>query len=152
MKSILLGIIILLLGVSTGYCKERSLQLTIESNKQAYQVGESISINSRLDNISNKPFKLAKLLKSTGIKIYFKNEYEQKYVLKYAGVSGNAMPSELPVGGSIYFTGVTFSLPNKATEFEKYKVLGKQSIYMVDRGLTSNTITISLGKEEKIAN
>ena len=143
MKKTLLGIIFfLLLYVYSGYCADKSLQLIIESDRQVYVEGESVSITSRLSNVSKDTLKIAKPSKTTVVKVYFNNEYGQKYVLSYIDTSNRAMSSELRVGESAYVTGVTFSLPNEAMELAKYKVLGKQSIYMVDRGFTSNTITI----------
>ncbi|UCD55702.1 MAG: toxin-antitoxin system YwqK family antitoxin [Candidatus Omnitrophota bacterium] len=53
-KKILLGIAILLLMTSIGYCQEQSLQLTIKSDKQVYKIGETINIIQIIKNISDK--------------------------------------------------------------------------------------------------
>lgn len=56
MKKILLSIAILLLLTSIGYCQEEPLQLTIKSDKEAYEVGEEIKI--QLDFQNNSPEKV----------------------------------------------------------------------------------------------
>ena len=56
MKKILLGIALLCLVASTGYCQEQTqpLQLTIKSDKQVYAVGEEIKIEATFKNNSDK--------------------------------------------------------------------------------------------------
>ena len=52
MRKILLGIISLLLIASVGYSEEQPLQLTIKSDKEAYEVGDEIIISGYFKNNS----------------------------------------------------------------------------------------------------
>ena len=60
MQKAVLGIICLLLMTSFGYCQESNqpLQITINSDKQVYKVGEQMSIRVEFKNVSSKPIKL----------------------------------------------------------------------------------------------
>ena len=60
MKKILPGIGILFLITSIGYCQEpkQSLQLTIKSDKQVYEVGEEINLELSVKNVGKKSTKV----------------------------------------------------------------------------------------------
>ena len=60
MKKIFLGTVVLLLITSVGYGQEVSstLQLTIRSDKQLYEVGEEINIEAKIRNIGKDTVKI----------------------------------------------------------------------------------------------
>lgn len=52
MKKILWTVVISLFMVSTGYCQDQSLQLTIKPDKQTYEVGEKVKFTITFKNNS----------------------------------------------------------------------------------------------------
>jgi len=49
-RVLLLAIILLSLAISSGYCENQPLQLTIKSDKEVYEVGEEINIELAIFN------------------------------------------------------------------------------------------------------
>ncbi len=141
-KRTVLGIILLLLMVTVGCYQEpeQPLQLTIKSDKEVYEVGENIIIESKFKNISNKSIRLSDYYRSGPISIYFKNEYGEEGHLDFIDVIRPILPIELSPEESVNLGQTVLDLPKA----ENYKILGKHSIYMVDGNLISDTITIKV--------
>ena len=156
MKKIISGTLILFFIATAGYCQDQNqpIRLIIKSDKQVYEVGGAISISENLTNVSGQSIKVSDYYKPTnqGFYIFFllKNEYGQKCEINISDQIRATMPVELAPGQSINVTGATISLPNGLTKYEKYKIAGRQYIYITDGGLTSNTITIKMLGKEKI--
>ena len=58
MKHVLLAISASLFMVTAGYCQTEPLQLTIQSDKQAYEAGEEINIELAIHNNTKKSVKI----------------------------------------------------------------------------------------------
>ncbi len=58
MKKKILILAIFLLGISSfsyfAYCQDQSLRLTIKSDKEAYEIGDTVTINCKVENVSDK--------------------------------------------------------------------------------------------------
>ena len=52
------AITVLFFIISAGYCQEQTLQLTIKSNKQAYEVGEQIQLYATIKNTGKEVIKI----------------------------------------------------------------------------------------------
>lgn len=172
MKKILLGIISLLLIASVGYCEEQPLQLIIKSDKEIYKVGEEIWIivdiknNSERkqilsalgfivssDNIKNPIYSPVKFSDNTFEDNPYKRESailqsKEKNVLKY-----NLYNLKWDILSSSLWASKPF---NKYIRPGKYSisfdcVIGDQKDYTSRPNyFTSNTITIELGKKDKV--
>lgn len=153
MKKLLLGIILLTLMTSLGYCQEEQpLTLTISSDKQVYEVGEEIFITINIVNTSNdvvEIYKHERLWLQTGsIKIQGPNgacRYKGSYKMVSEGFWDEFLvkmqPGEavnLPIGLYVkdkhgdYYLPYDFSIP------------GKYIIHCKHGKSISNTITIEV--------
>jgi len=141
--------------------KQQLPQLTIKSDKQVYNVGEEINIYAEFRNISYKSVKAKDYLDwNDSCRFFFKNENGEECKLTYIGSVDVLIPFQLEPNKSYRFwTYSVVLLGNKKFKWdlfkfelikgEDYAFTGKQSIYLKDYGLTSNTITIEV-KEKKI--
>lgn len=145
MKKMLLGIAILLLITSVG-CKqkpEQSLQLTIKSDKEVYELGEDVTLPLTIKNISSKQVNVPQLIWSSKV-IINGREYSRRpeYI-------GNWNGPAVILSGTEMFTAIGLSSYDIT---DGTLVVGKHDIALKIDIAISNTITIEVvEKKESIA-
>lgn len=123
---------------------EQPLQLIIKSDKEAYEVGEQININSEIKNIFNKSIIISDYHKFGELSLHFSNQHGEECHSGILEIDRKAMVYEISPGESVGYGTWTFDLPK--TEY--YKILGKHFVYLIDGNLASNTIIIDVAEKK----
>ncbi len=140
MKRILIGLSLLLLAVPFGYCQESTqpLRLTIKSDKQVYEVGEEITLEVTIANLSSNELYIVPLIESSHLTLDRK-KYDCHGPFAWGG------PGTVRPRGEL-------TIPRLLRDYDVSQhdlTIGKHTISFHMGDTNSNTITIKVvGKEE----
>jgi hypothetical protein len=154
MKKLLFAVAALCLMTSAGYCEDKAqpLQLTIQSDKQMYEVGEEVKLQATLKNNSDKEM------------IVFWNNANPSQLTGGGGTTLNTPSSSSadalyikPKGsvkkilnaGSAGISGPAFTFVFDNTWALRLKIFLKPNQEKFEGSLTSNTITITVKEKER---
>lgn len=161
MKKLILSAV-LLLAASVGYSQETTqpLQLTIKSDKQAYEVGEEIKLSMSIENISDKDVLIPSSFISYtdgykairyGLNINVKDSKGNKLEFLGAHFKSSDTGTVLKVGeirNAFKINLLDWFSINKADKYNVQIVSTSQHSGFIDA--TSNTITIEVAEKKSV--
>ena len=140
MNRVLMGLSLLLVAVPFGYCQEltQPLQLTIKSDKQVYEVGEEITLEVTIANLSSNDIYILPLIESSYLTLDRK-KYSRHGAFAWGGQGAVSPRGELTIRRLLRDYIVS----------QHDLTIGKHTISFNMGGTNSNAITIKVvGKEE----
>ncbi|MEW6009109.1 MAG: hypothetical protein AB1629_05715 [Candidatus Omnitrophota bacterium] len=135
MRKITLIIIFLVLSASFGYCQDQSLQLTIKSDKEVYEVGEEVGFQLTIKNVSSEEIEAPELIWSSKVIIDGK---EYSLDSKYIGIWNGP---GIILAGTEMFSSIVLSRYGITKDV---LTLGKHDISVKIGNAFSNTIQIEV--------
>jgi hypothetical protein len=159
MKRLLLGIVILMLMVSSGYCKDQPLQLTIKTDKPVYSDDENIAFGLTIKNASLKVIEYIYPSDGACLEMWYRDENRDELIPWniLIVIDGKEYKTTGPCvwGGPSYalHQGEEKVIVMNLTAFgiTKDMILGRHSIVVRINGATSNTITIEVSKNKCVS-